>query len=367
MEFCVLREVLLGPLQLVVSVVEKRQTYAILSHVLLLTKADKLILTGSNLEVELQAQVPLLAMVAEGEITVSARKLLDICRLLPEGSQISFKLQDSKVAIKTEQGSYSLASLAAADYPRIELRQALGSVQLKSDNFLILLKKTCFAMAQNDVRFFLNGLCLKFNQTFLEATATNGHRLATSTIALEKLDEALQSIILPRKAVLELMRLLEQSFNDISLQVGENFLTISAGCYQFVSKLVEGRFPVYKKMAESEQTKHVLINKQSLKACLVRVAILSDEKHRGIFGEFNDKQLKLYSDNTQQERAEEVIDIEYAGEKLTICVNVDYLLDVLNTLGGDIVRISITDAETGILFEDPEDEDSSYVIMPMKL
>ena len=367
MEFKVAREALLEPLQLVVSVVEKRQTLPILSHVLLVIKDEMLAMTGSNLEVELQAHVPLLNVTQEGDFTVSARKLLDICRLLPDESEMHCIVKEAKMTIKTCQGRYSLATLPAEQYPSIEQSKVLSTLEMSGNNLLILLKKTCFSMAQNDVRYFLNGECLRFANNILTAVATNGHRLATSTVTLENPSASVQTLILPRKAVLELMRLLDQDLPQLSLQIGENYIKVVAGCYQFVSKLIEGRFPMYKKMEDDPQSKKAYINRQDLKACLVRVAVLSDEKHRGIYCQFEENNLKLYSDNTQQERAEETLSMDYQSEPITLCVNVDYLLDVLNALSGDKLCITVTSTESSILFEDPEDKETSYIIMPMKL
>jgi len=367
MEFKITREALLEPLQLVVSVVEKRQTLAILSHVMLAVNENTLKIMGSNLEVELQADVPLLEMKQGGATTVSARKLLDICRLLPDECELRFSLKEAKVLIKTSQGQYSLATLSAEQYPNIEQSKYLGVEQVDSSNLLVLLRKTCFSMALNDVRYFLNGVCLRFANQTLTAIATNGHRLATSTINLDNNVSAVHSLILPRKAVLELMRLLDQYLGQTSLQIGENYIKVAAGCYQFVSKLIEGRFPTYKKLEDDPQSKKAFINRQEFKACLVRVAVLSDEKYRGIFCQFENNVLKLYSDNTQHERAEESLNVDYQSDPVTLCVNVDYLLDVLNALSGNSLCLTLTSTESSILFEDPEDKETTYIIMPMKL
>ena len=368
MEFTIRRESLLEPLQLVVSVVEKKQTLPILSHVLLAVDTAKLCLTGSNLEVELKAEVSQLDVFQEGRITVPARKLLDICRLLPEESELKLQLKETKLCIKSAKSSYTLSTLAADKFPVIECAGTASSIHVQSDNLLILFKKTCFAMAQNDVRFFLNGMNLRFVREALIATTTNGHRLATSEIKLEvKLPGDLQSIIIPRKAVIELMRLLEQGVETAELRVGDNYIAVSAGPYQFLSKLIEGRFPAYKKAAEVSQSKKAYVDKKSLHAALVRVAVLSDEKHRGIFCQFSQNELKLYSDNIQQEQAEEHLNVDYHAEEITFCVNVDYLLDVLNALEGQKLCITMSSSESSLLFEDPLDEDSAYVIMPMKL
>lgn len=368
MKFTISRELLLKPLQLVAGVVERRQTLPVLSNVLIKLTDRQLTMTGTDLEVEIVGQVQLEETGESGEITVPARKLLDICKALPEDVTVSFSLEGEKAVVAAARSRFTLSTLPANEFPNVEegdasLRFVVVQQQLKD-----LINATSFAMAQQDVRYYLNGMLLEVEKGKLTAVATDGHRLALSSMDAADIDvqEKVQ-VVLPRKGVVELSRLLSDT-GDITVTLGANHLRVMADDFSFTSKLVDGAYPDYQRVLPKGGTNHLTASKELLRHAFSRTAILSNEKYRGVRLGLTEGLLVLSANNPEQEEAQEEVVVEYGGDTLEIGFNVNYVLDVLGALQGDNVRITLSDANSSALIEDPADgANALYVVMPMRL
>lgn len=369
MKLSVSREEVLAPLHLVAGVVERRQTLPILANVLLQAEGDQLLITGTDLEVELVAAIPLSEPVEEaGDITVPARKLVDICKSLADGSQLNITSQESRVTIHSGSSRFTLSSLPSADFPKVPPVESLQKIVVKQGDLKRLIDRTSFAMAQQDVRYYLNGMLWEIEKGALRLVATDGHRLATCCFESKvvAVNEPVQAI-LPRKGVLELAKLLTSDEDSVEISIGSNHLHATVGDYHFTSKLVDGKFPDYQRVLPRSADKEVLAERAPLRQTLSRVAILSNEKYRGIRLILSSGELQISANNPEQEEAEEKFAIEYQGEKLEIGFNVNYILDVLAVISGDQVKISLSDSNSSALIEESEKGDSLYVVMPMRL
>lgn len=368
MKFTISRESLLKPLNLVAGVVERRQTLPILSNVMLVLEGNQLSITGTDLEVELVGRVTLdLPPESEGEITVPARKLADICKSLPEDSEISFSVEDQRVIVKSGRSRFVLSSLGASDFPNVEDSSGGQSFSVKQGDLKRLIDRTSFAMAQQDVRYYLNGMLWEIQSGQLRVVATDGHRLAVCTLAADiQADESMQ-VILPRKGVIELARLLMEEEEEVKLVVGGNHIRATTADFTFTSKLVDGKFPDYDRVLPKLSTKAVFGSRNDLRQAFSRTAILSNEKYRGVRLVLTDNNIQMIANNPEQEEAEENVSVDYQGESLEIGFNVSYLLDVLGVLSGDQVKISLSDSNSSALLEESEESDSMYVVMPMRL
>jgi DNA polymerase-3 subunit beta len=366
MKFSVNRELLLKPLQQVAGVVERRQTLPVLSNVLIQVTDAGVSLTGTDLEVELIGQVA--TENAEfGEITVPAKKLLDICKELPDKADVVFELVDSRLLIKSGRFKSNLSTLPAADFPSVDRSAVEMTTSIDSKSFKKLLDRTSFAMAQQDVRYFLNGMLLELGDGYIRSVATDGHRLAMSSLSQDSGNGAMKQVIIPRKGVLELQRLLGDLEGEIEVSFGANHLCARSKYFTMTTKLVDGKFPDYDRVIPKNGDKVVFADKLELKQALNRTAILSNEKFRGIRVNLSAGQLKLSANNPEQEEAEETVTVDYDGVDLEVGFNVGYLQDVLGVLDCDKVKITVHDANSSALLEHPEDDDSLYVVMPMKL
>ena len=370
MKFSIARDALIKPLNLVAGVVERRQTLPILSNVLLALEDKTLSLTGTDLEVELIGRVELDAAGVDGEVTVPARKLVDICKSLPEGSTIEFSLEAGKATVKAGRSRFTLSTLQAADFPAVE--GGAGSVALSLDQSLVkqLIDSTALAMAQQDVRYYLNGLYLEILGGRLRVVATDGHRLALATgpALVEATDTG---VIIPRKGVLELSRLLDGSV-PLELAIGTNHIRATNEPFAFTSKLVDGKFPDYERVIPKNADKSVIGERGELKQAFTRTAILSNEKYRGVRLKLSENNLDITANNPEQEQAEEVVGVQYTGAELEIGFNVSYLLDVLSVLEQPQVRLSLSDEASSALLENAEapsegEPERLYVVMPMRL
>lgn len=365
MKLSAARDVLLKPLQAVIGVVERRQTMPILSNVLLVAKNGELAVTATDLEVELVAQAEV-SVEAGGEITVSGRKLLDICRALPEGSDIDISVSGEKAVVRSGRSKFSLATLPAAEFPSIEDIKAGQTIEVAQETLGRLIEKTHFSMAQQDVRYYLNGMLLETGGKHLRAVATDGHRLALCEAELDgaSLDE--QQVIVPRKGVLELQRLMSNE-GALNIELGANHVRIQLDGIRFTSKLIDGRFPEYERVIPQESSNELLANRQAFKGALQRTAILSNEKYRGIRLIIRDSGVVMQAHNPEQEEAEEELEVEYSGEDIEIGFNVNYLLDALGAVDGDDVTLSVLDGNSSCLIRQPGHEDCKFVVMPMRL
>jgi DNA polymerase-3 subunit beta len=365
MKFSISRDALLKPLNLVAGVVERRQTLPVLSNVLLRLDGDQLSLTGTDLEVELVGRVTVDDAGRDGDITVPARKLVDICKSLPDGVAIEFSVESGKATVKAGRSRFTLSTLPATEFPEVEGGSGDVSLQLPQAAIKRLIERTAFAMAQQDVRYYLNGMYLEILGGRLRMVATDGHRLALCT-SPDKVDAPDAGVIVPRKGVLELARLLDGD-GDLSLVVGSHHIRAETAQFTFTSKLVDGKFPEYERVLPKSPDKSVVGDRTELKQAFTRTAILSNEKYRGVRLRFSPNSLEITANNPEQEQAEEVVSVEYEGEELEVGFNVSYLLDVLSVLSDEKVRFSLSDAASSALMEESEGGDSVYVVMPMRL
>ena len=368
MKFVISRDALLKPLNLVAGVVERRQTLPILSNVLLELEGNQLSLTGTDLEVELVGRVTLEETPeAGGAITVPARKLADICKSLPDQSQIEFKQEDDRVVVRCGRSRFSLSTLAANEFPNIDESAGSHDFAIKQGDLKRLIDRTAFAMAQQDVRYYLNGMLWEVKADELKVVATDGHRLALCALAVSIPDAETTQVILPRKGVTELSRLLLAENEDVRLMIGSNHVRAITADFTFTSKLVDGKFPDYNRVLPKGSNKSVLGSRDVLRQAFSRASILSNEKYRGVRLLLSDETLQIVANNPEQEEAEETVSVDYHGESLEIGFNVSYLLDVLSVLSGEQVKISLSDANSSALLEESEEGDSTYVVMPMRL
>ena len=364
MKFSVAREALLKPLQAVIGVVERRQTMPILSNILLVAREGQLSVTATDLEVELVAQTEVEAE-SGGEITVSGRKLLDICRALPEGEVVSVSVSGEKMAVRAGRSRFNLATLPAAEFPVVEDIKAGQSITVGQETLGRLFDKTHFSMAQQDVRYYLNGLLLETGGGQLRAVATDGHRLALCQADVDgELDE--QQVIVPRKGVLELQRLLTGEGN-VDVVLGANHVRIQLDGIRFTSKLIDGRFPEYDRVIPRDSSNEVRSDRTVLRGGLQRTAILSNEKYRGIRLIIRDDALVLQAHNPEQEEAEEELEVSYKGDDIEIGFNVNYLLDAIGAVDGEEVALSVVDSNSSCLIRAPGQDDCKFVVMPMRL
>lgn len=366
MKFSIDRDALLKPLQLVCGSVDRRHNLPILANLLIDVTDNLLTLTGTDLEVELVGNASIHGEITEGRTTVPAKKLLDIVKSLPDQSEIHVEQSDNKWLLRCGRSRFSLATLPATDYPNVESFEPLIECVLKQGTLKAIIDATQFSMANQDVRYYLNGLLLETQGNMLRTIATDGHRLALSQRQINtQLPE--KQVIVPRKGVMELARLLDNEEADITLAIGENAIRATTNIAIFTSKLVDGRFPDYRRVLPKGGDKVVVASRNQLKQALNRASILSNEKFRGVRIQLENDLLKIVANNPEQEEAEEIVDVDYKFPALEIGFNVSYLLDVLNNLRSDEVRITLSDSNSSALIENHIEQDSMYVVMPMRL
>ncbi len=365
MKLTVEREKLLAPLQAVIGVVERRQTMPILANVLLAVRDGRLLITATDLEVELVAATEVSVQQA-GDITVPGRKLLDILRALPEKLAVALSAEGDKVVIKAGRSRFSLSTLPATDFPVIEDINAQQKVRVVRKELRRLLDKTHFSMAQQDVRYYLNGMLMEIDGKALRAVATDGHRLAICETELPAKAAASQQVIVPRKGVLELQRILEGE-GEVELAIGTNHVRAQIGDIRFTSKLIDGRFPEYGRVIPPTPPHAVKADRDVLRQALQRTAILSNEKYRGIRITLRTNVMTVQAHNPEQEEAEEEIEVNYAGADLEVGFNVNYLLDALSAIDGAEVEVGLTDGNSSCLIRSPGSAAARYVVMPMRL
>lgn len=366
MKFTVDRETLLKPLQQVIGVVERRQTLPVLGNLLMVASDNGLMITATDLEVEIQSRVDV-AIDEPGEITLPARKLVDICKALPENASIQFNIKDQKAQIRSGKSRFTLATLPAADFPLVENIKGDCSFAIAQNKLKELIERTQFSMAQQDVRYYLNGLMLEIAKGRLRAVATDGHRLALCDMPVNIDTKEVRQVIVPRKGIQELMRLLESGDKPVQVDVGINHIGVSNADIRFTSKLVDGRFPDYDRVVPKGGDKLVLADRELLRQALSRTSILSNEKYRGIRLNLEKNLIKIQAHNPEQEEADEEFEVDYKGGGLEIGFNVTYLLDVLSSVRSDNIEITLSDSNSSCLMREPGTEQYRYVVMPMRL
>jgi DNA polymerase-3 subunit beta len=366
MKTTIKREDILAPLQQVIGAVERRQTLPILGNVLLKSTSGDLSLTATDLEIEMVASIT-----AKGsddfQTTIPARKLLDICKALPDSSDIKFTVDDSRVSLTSARSRFTLASLPAKDFPGLDEITTLQSFSIPQNQLKSLFDKTSFAMAQQDVRYYLNGILMEISPGKIKLVATDGHRLALSEISLETGVNEDKQIIIPRKAVLELSRLLESGDNPANCILSQNHLRVETSSLVFTTKLIDGKFPDYQRVIPVDGNKIMEVDRETLKQSMSRIAILSNEKYRGIRLTLSSGNLSIQANNPDQEEAEEELQVDYTESDMEIGFNVTYLIDVLNVLNSEKVQVKLKDSNSSAIISDSQDDSSLYVVMPMRL
>jgi DNA polymerase-3 subunit beta len=361
------RDELLAPLAAVSGIIERRHTLPILSNVLIERGAGSLSFLATDIEIQITARTAIEVTGEARAVTVGARKLVDILRALPEGAEVTLQQQDKRLQVKSGKSRFALQTLAPEDFPRLArpagevarfampqkaLRQLIGLVQ--------------YAMAQQDIRYYLNGLLMVVEDGQLKLVATDGHRLAYAGAALEPRVPR-QEVIVPRKTVLELAKLLADADDEVRVEVSATQAVFAFGAVELVSKLIDGKFPDYTRVIPAGNKNRLEVQREPLRQALQRAAILSNEKFRGVRLVLTDGSLKIVSSNTEQEEAEETLEVGYSGDALDVGFNVNYLLDVLNNVPGGEVRCAFGDSASSALFEFPAQPGFRYVVMPMRI
>ena len=359
------RESLLGPLQSVIGVVERRQTMPVLANVLLVAHGDKLSVTGSDLEVELVAACSVNVQ-QPGDVTVPGRKLLEIVRTLPEKATVSLVREAERVVVKAGRSRFTLSTLPASEFPVIEEINSKQVIRVGREQFRRLIEKTHFAMAQQDVRYYLNGTLLETSDTTLRAVATDGHRLSMAETELAETASSTQQVIVPRKGILELQRILGGD-GELELSIGSNHVRAQIGDIRFTSKLIDGKFPEYSRVIPAKPPHTMSAVRDTMRQALQRTSILSNEKYRGVRLTFGENTLTIQAHNPEQEEAEDQIEVSYTGAAMEIGFNVTYLLEALAAIDVDMVDVSVTDSNSSCLIRAPGDNAVKFVVMPMRL
>ena len=361
------RDTLLAPLQSVSGIVERRHTLPILSNVLLEKKGDRLTLLATDIEIQITTSTEVAAGEGDGAVTVGARKLQDILRSLPDSTEISLSLEDKRLQAKGGKSRFNLQTLPADDFPRMTLAEGdTKQFRITQKAFRQLLGKTQYAMAAQDVRYYLNGLLLLVDGKELRAVATDGHRLAYASVEIEA-ELPRQEMILPRKTVLELNRLLVDNEDILEITLASNQVRFAFGSIVLVSKLIDGKFPDYERVIPQSLRNHMTVGRQTLMQAMQRAAILTNEKFRGVRVVLGENSLKLIAANAEQEEAQEEIEVNYPGEAIDVGFNVGYLLDVLNNVHADEIQWSFNDANSSALITLPGNDRFKYVVMPMRI
>ena len=360
------RETLLKPLTSVTSIVEKRHTLPILSNLLLEVKQNKIHLTATDLEMQISLTVDS-ATSGDFSTTLSAKKLLDICRSLPDNADINMNTTESRITLKAAKSRFNLQTLPAADYPVMTKTQGITTlVVLAQRELKDLLKQVEFAMAQQDIRYYLNGLLFEIAANKLNIVGTDGHRLSFTSTELKQNYEK-QDVILPRKTVVELIKLLDDSDDDVQIELASNQVNFSFANLKLISKVIDGKFPDYNRVIPVGHQNTFSVERLNVLLAMQRASILSNEKYRGIRMVLSNNNLKLISTNSDQEEAEEELEINYSGDALDIGFNVTYLIDVLNNTNSDQANFSFADANSSCLITIPNNPNYKYVVMPMRI
>ena len=366
MKFSIQQDVLLQPISQVVGVVERRQTLPVLANFLVSAQGSRISITGTDMEVELVASVKA-DVQSEGEITVPARKLVDIVRKLPDDATITAVLEGDKLLVSSGRGRYTLATLPATEFPATDQVETLEAFNIQEVELKNLLEKTSFAMANQDVRYYLNGLLFEFHDGTLTTVATDGHRLAVCDLDSDLGVVQDRQMIVPRKGVLELLRMLSESEETVELALGKNHIRLVKGRMIFTSKLIDGRFPDYQAVIPKGTDRHIKIRREPFIHALQRASILSNEKYKGVRLEATSNSVKIVAHNPQHEEAVEELEAELNFDQVAIGFNVTYLLDSLHAVDGESVVMALKDANSSCLISSATEGSDKHVVMPLKL
>ena len=357
---------LLEPLQKVFGVIERRQTLPILSNVYLSITDGRLKFTGTDLEVQVSSE----SAINSNEVfntTIPARKLLDICRSLPDDSDINMSFDQNVLVIKSGKSRFTLRTLSADEYPLFDESNYINQISIGQEVLAKAFSKTIFCMAQQDVRYYLNGLMMEVVEGELQTVASDGHRLALSKNLIDNESQSISQIIIPRKAAQELLRLIDKFDGVVELKIAKNNIKFTLGDVQLNAKLIDGRFPDFKNVVPEESKHSFTIDKLSFKSALSRVSILSNEKYKGIRLDLSDQLMTINANNPEQDEAEEEVTVDYKSEEMSMGFNSSYLMDALNVIESESVQVSFTDTNSSCLLENPSDKSSRFIIMPMRI
>jgi len=367
MKFIINRELILLPLQQIVSVIEKRQTMPILANILFTLEKNLLTLTGTDLEVQIVVKIAF-DNDFEGSITIPARKLLDICKSLPNAADLKFELVTDKLKIKSGRSRFSLSTLEAADYPDFEMKAMECQFSMKATQLKIALDKTIFCMANQDIRYYLNGMMLSIFNNKIKLVGSDGHRLSIYEGEIEAETGIEFQIIIPRKGVLELVKLLggdEQQ--DIQIEISKNNIRVNIANVIFSAKLVDSNYPDFSRVFDQSFNNSIHVQKQILKDALTRVAILSNEKFRGVEFVIEGQNLKLSTNNPEHEEADDELAIEYQGEPLSVAFNSQYILDAVSNLDSEMAVLTVAENVSCCFIEESSEQNYKFIVMPMRI
>lgn len=366
MKFTIENALFIKTLQTLVAAIGSRSHLPILSHLLLTLSDNQLSLVSTDLEIEMQAQLPVLNVESEGSITVPAKKLLDICRTFSNQAQITLTLEESRFLITENRNRFSIVTLPASDYPNLEQWQPLLTFSVAQSALKTLIESVQFSMANQDVRYYLNGLFLDIQKQQFTAVATDGHRLAVNTMALEQ-EQAAHSFILPRKGVSHLTKLLAPTEDLIHVELSSHHVRFRFEGLTLTSKLIDGRYPDYRRVLPANPTLFLNCPQAQLKSALTQAAILSNDKFQGVRFFLEQNQLKITAYNQEREEAEIFLDVDFPYPALEIGFNVSYLIELLNHLQADVVTFALTDAIASVQIQDSKNPNAIYILMPMRL
>lgn len=354
------------PLSLVTSVVEKRQTLPILANIFIRLESGLLILTGTDLEVEVSFRVDNVSG-EDGSCTVTARKIFDICRSLPDDAVIKFRSDGAGAQVQSGRSRFKLQTLPADDFPSLDTKDWEERLRIAESDLKSLLELTSFSMAQQDVRYFLNGVLLELRDSTVRTVATDGHRLAKSEITIEQSGMQQRQSIVPRKAVLEMMRFLEDGDRVLTLEINPNHIRLNGDSATLTTKLIDGRFPDYETVMAQVLNTRLVVERSDMIDVLNRTSILTNEKFRGIRFNLSDNLIQVTAHNPEQEEASDELIVEYDGPEIDIGFNVNYMLDALKAISSATVELQLQDTNSGCVLKDPDDQETMYLVMPMRL
>ncbi len=365
MDFYITKEEVVKSLNLTLGVVEKRQTLPILSNVLLEVDESSLKLTATDLESEISTTSTISNFKSGGKTTAPARKLSDLCRLMPDLAEIHFFLDGDNLKIETESGKYNLSTLPSEDFPVFETEDTQSQINISSQNLKNLITKTSFAMGNQDWRHYLNGLYMMIDDKVITTVATDAHRLAMATSSLNEASSESTSGIVPRKSINEIGKLVGDESENVVIQLGQTSIAANVSGTTFVSKLIEGKFPDYEQVIPSGESSLLVVDRKNFSESLSRVSVLSSEKYKGVRIITKKNSLNISANNPEKEQGEENLSCEYQGEEIDIAFNVNYLQEILSTIDSEKIEINFFGSEKSCLITDPNSENLKYVVMPL--
>ena len=365
MDFYITKEEVVKSLNQTLGVVEKRQTLPILSNVLFEVDESSLKLTATDLESEISTTSTISNFKSSGKTTAPARKLSDLCRLLPDMTEIHFFLDGDNLRIETESGKYNLSTLPSEDFPVFEIEETQSQINISSQNLKTLISKTAFAMGNQDWRHYLNGLFLLIDDKSISTVATDAHRLALAHSSLNEAVSESTNGIVPRKSINEIGKLVGEGSENVVIKLGQTSIAVNVSGTTFVSKLIEGKFPDYEQVIPSGESSLLVVDRKNFSESLSRVSVLSSEKYKGVRILTKENSLNISANNPEKEQGEENVECEYQGEEIDIAFNVNYLQEILSTLDSEKIEINFFGSEKSCLITDPNSNDLKYVVMPL--